>query len=178
MTTLTDGDIKSLGRTMIQPFYRDLVQPVSYECTLARTFLSARRSSEPIDPMNLSPEIWSVSETDKFVLQRGEFVLASTVERITLPDDILAHVHGKSTLGRCALLVHATAGLVDPGWDGTITLELRNIGPRPILLSTGMPICQLMFERLDRPVDRPYGSPGLGSHYQGQTTTRPGESLC
>src|SRR6202034_1231773 len=118
-------------------------------------------------PTNLTEPI--VIEGDEpFVIHPGEFCLGATLERITLPDDIVARIEGKSSLGRLGLIVHATAGFCDPGWKGTLTLELKHLTRVPIKLSPGLPIAQLSFMTLDRPALRPYGSPELGSHYQGQ----------
>jgi dCTP deaminase len=102
------------------------------------------------------------------VIHPGEFCLGRTLEWIELPDDVVARIEGKSSLGRLGLIVHATAGFCDPGWRGTLTLELNNLTRVPIKLYPGLPIAQLSFMSLDRPAMRPYGSPGLGSHYQGQ----------
>ena len=113
---------------------------------------------------------------EPFVLHPGEFVLGTTVERVTLPDDIVARLEGKSSLGRLGLLIHSTAGYVDPGWDGRLTLELSNVANLPIVLTPGMKIGQISFAQMTTPVDRPYGSPGLGSRYQGQEQTTPSRS--
>jgi len=103
-------------------------------------------------------------------------VLGATVERIVLPDDIVARLEGKSSLGRLGLLIHSTAGYVDPGWDGTLTLELSNVANLPIVLTPGMPIGQISFNQMTTPVERPYGTPGLGSKYQGQVDPTPSKS--
>jgi len=103
-------------------------------------------------------------------------VLGATHERVTLPNDIVARLEGKSSLGRLGLLIHSTAGYIDPGWDGTLTLELSNVANLPIVLTPGMPIGQISFMRMSTPVDRPYGSPGLGSRYQGQIDPTPSRS--
>jgi len=118
-------------------------------------------------------ELVTIRDEEPFVIRPGKFCLGSTVESITLPDDIVARVDGKSSLGRLGLLVHATAGYVDPGWTGRLTLELSNQSQMPIALYYGMRIAQISFLRLSTPVDRPYGSPGLGSKYQGQTGPTP-----
>ena len=116
----------------------------------------------------------SVEEGKPFILHPGEFVLGTTLERLTLPDDIVARIEGKSSLGRLGLLIHATAGFVDPGWsNGQITLELSNVAPLPIRLWPGMKIAQLSFMRMDAPAERPYGHPELGSKYQGQKGPTP-----
>ena len=102
------------------------------------------------------------------MIHPGEFCLGRTLEWVELPDDIVARIEGKSSIGRLGLIVHATAGFCDPGWRGTLTLELNNLTRVPIKLYPGLPIAQLSFMALDRPALRPYGSPELGSHYQGQ----------
>ena len=104
-----------------------------------------------------------------FILHPGEFVLGSTLERVTLPDDLVARLEGKSSLGRLGLLIHSTAGYVDPGWKGNLTLELSNVANLPIALYYGMKIGQISFFKMSSPVDRPYGSKELGSKYQGQS---------
>jgi dCTP deaminase len=114
-------------------------------------------------------ELVEVAKDEPFIIQPGEFVLAATLETITLPDDIVARVDGKSSLGRLGLLIHATAGFVDPGWTGRLTLELSNVAKMPIAVRPGMRICQISFLRLSTPAERLYGSPELGSKYQGQT---------
>src|ERR671923_281211 len=103
-----------------------------------------------------------------FVIHPGEFCLGRTEEWVELPDDVVARIEGKSSLGRLGLVVHATAGFCDPGWKGTLTLELANFNSVPIILRPGLPIAQLSFMTLDRPAERPYGHPELGSHYHGQ----------
>jgi dCTP deaminase len=106
---------------------------------------------------------------DPFVIHPGEFALGRTQEYVEIPDDIVSRIEGKSSLGRLGLIVHATAGFVDPGFKGTLTLEITNLTRVPIKLYTGLPIAQLSFMTLDAPAEQPYGSPELGSHYQGQT---------
>ena len=113
---------------------------------------------------------WAIKQEpdESFVIHPGEFCLGRTLEWVELPDDIVARIEGKSSLGRLGLIVHATAGFCDPGWRGTLTLELNNLTRVPIKLYPGLKIAQLSFMSLDAPALRPYGSPGLGSHYQGQ----------
>jgi dCTP deaminase len=110
-----------------------------------------------------------IAEDGEFVIHPGEFVLGRTDERVEVPDDIVCRIEGKSSIGRLGLVVHATAGFVDPGFVGTLTLEITNFNSVPIVLRPGLPICQLSFMTLDRPAERPYGHPDLGSHYHGQT---------
>jgi dCTP deaminase len=114
-------------------------------------------------------ELVTISGDEPFILHPGEFVLGSTFERVALPDDLVARLEGKSSLGRLGLLIHSTAGYVDPGWDGHLTLELSNVANLPITLLDGMKIGQISFQRLSSPVDRAYGDPALGSRYRGQT---------
>ncbi|HEY0345591.1 MAG TPA: dCTP deaminase, partial [Solirubrobacteraceae bacterium] len=118
-------------------------------------------------PENLTERV-AVPAGESFVIHPGEFVLGATEEHVTLPDDIVARIEGKSSLGRLGLIVHATAGFVDPGWKGTLTLEITNLTRVPIKLWAGKPIAQLSFMTLDAPALRPYGHPDLGSHYHGQ----------
>jgi dCTP deaminase len=174
-SVLSDGTILELveeGRIRIDPWNPELVQPASIDLRLGdsfRVFHNHRASAidlrEP--PANLTEEV-VVPLDDAFVIHPGEFCLGRTLEWIELPDDIVARIEGKSSLGRLGLIVHATAGFCDPGWKGTLTLELNNLTRVPIRLYPNLPIAQLSFMALDRPARRPYGSAGLGSHYQGQ----------
>lgn len=172
---LSDHDIKielSDGRIVIDPFEASYIQPASIDLRLGNDFRVFRNSNHvAIDPQvhqpNLTEEI-IVGADDAFVLHPGQFALGTTLERIALPDDILGKLEGKSSLGRLGLMIHSTAGYIDPGWDGQVTLELSNVANLPILLRPGMKIGQISFERMSSPVDLPYGSPELGSHYQGQ----------
>jgi dCTP deaminase len=125
-----------------------------------------------MDQKGLMDLVEATSE-EPFVLHPGEFVLGATVERLAVPDDIVARLEGKSSLGRLGLLIHSTAGYIDPGWEGTVTLELSNVANLPMVLTPGMAIGQVSFMMLTTPVDRPYGSPGLHSHYQGQSDPTP-----
>ncbi|MSQ36196.1 MAG: dCTP deaminase [Dehalococcoidia bacterium] len=161
------------GRLVIAPLGEDALQPASLDIRLDRTFRVFRHHRrayidvrESVDDLTAIEEI---ADNEPFVLHPGEFVLGSTLERVQLGDDIVARVEGKSSLGRLGLLVHATAGYVDPGWDGHLTMELSNVSNLPIRLYYGMKIGQLSFAELTTRADRPYGSPGLRSKYQGQT---------
>jgi len=160
------------GRLVLEPFEPGAVQPASVDVRLDRSFRVFRNSRYPyIDVRSLMDdltELVEVGEDEPFILHPGEFVLGSTLEHLTLPDDIVARVEGKSSLGRLGLLVHATAGFVDPGWSGQLTLELSNVANLPITLYYLMKIGQLSFQRMSTPVDRPYGSAALHSKYQGQ----------
>ena len=174
-SVLSDGTILRLvadGRIRIDPWDESLVQPASVDLRLGdsfRVFHNHRASAIDLrqPPENLTEEV-VVPAKESFVIHPGEFCLGRTLEWVELPDDIVARIEGKSSLGRLGLIVHATAGFCDPGWKGTLTLELNNLTRVPIKLYPGLPIAQLSFMSLDRPAQRPYGSPGLGSHYQGQ----------
>ncbi|MCI0842619.1 MAG: dCTP deaminase, partial [Chloroflexi bacterium] len=165
------------GRIVIDPFDDSAVQPASVDLRLSGSFRVFRGTSKPFidvrQPVDDLTELIQISAEEPFVIQPGTFFLGSTLETITLPDDIVGRVDGKSSLGRLGLLVHATAGYVDPGWTGTLTLELSNQSQMPIALYLGMRIAQISFQRLSTAVDRPYGSPELGSKYQGQTGPTP-----
>jgi dCTP deaminase len=175
VSALSDGTIRRLveeGRIVIDPFDPDKVQPSSVDVRLGdsfRVFHNHRVSSidlrEP--PDNLTEEV-VIGEGEPFVIHPGEFCLGRTLEWVELADDLVCRVEGKSSIGRLGLIVHATAGFVDPGWKGTLTLEFANLTRVPIKLYAGLPIAQLSFMELDVPAERPYGSKGLGSHYQGQ----------
>lgn len=180
MTVLSDRSIKeeiAAGRLCIDPLDEDAIQPASVDLRLDRVFRIFRVTSRPFvdvrDPVDDLTEVVTVNDHEPFVIQPGSFCLGSTVETISLPHDIVARVDGKSSLGRLGLLVHATAGYVDPGWQGRLTLELSNQSQMPIALYYGMRIAQISFLRMSTAVDRPYGSPGLGSKYQGQTGPTP-----
>jgi dCTP deaminase len=148
------------------------VQPASVDLRLGnsfRVFHNYRASAIDLrdPPTNLTEPI-TISPEEPFVIHPGEFCLGATLEYVALPDDIVARIEGKSSLGRLGLIVHATAGFCDPGWKGTLTLELNNLTRVPIILHPGLPIAQLSFMTLDAPAQRPYGHAELGSHYQGQ----------
>jgi dCTP deaminase len=174
-SVLSDGTIARLvgeGRIKIDPWDPGLVQPASVDLRLGdsfRVFHNHRVTSidlrEP--PANLTEEV-KIPQGEAFVIHPGEFCLGRTLEWVELPADIVARIEGKSSLGRLGLIVHATAGFCDPGWKGTLTLELNNLTRVPIKLYPGLLIAQLSFMTLDRPAERPYGSAELGSHYQGQ----------
>jgi len=160
------------GRIKVDPWDPRMVQPASIDLRLGDSFrffqnhkVSAIDLRDP--PSNLTAEV-VIPDGDAFVIHPGEFCLGRTLEWVQIPNDIVARIEGKSSLGRLGLIVHATAGFCDPGFEGTLTLELNNLTRVPIRLYPGLPIAQLSFMTLDRPAARPYGSPGLGSHYQGQ----------
>jgi dCTP deaminase len=177
---LSDHTIReqiSAGRILIEPFDASCVQPSSVDLHLDRWFRVFRNHTMAfIDvKQNLEDltELVSVAEDDPFILHPGEFVLGSTSERVRLPADLVGRLEGKSSLGRLGLLIHSTAGFVDAGWDGQLTLELSNVASLPITLYPGMKIGQISFMQMTTPADVPYGSGGLGSKYQGQRGPRP-----
>jgi dCTP deaminase len=160
------------GRIEIDPFDEKLLQPSSVDVRADRFFRVFHNARYPyIDvkrPMEELTELVEVNGDDAFILHPGEFVLGSTLERIRLPDDLVARLEGKSSLGRLGLLIHSTAGFIDPGWDGQVTLELSNVLNLPITIYPGMKIGQVSFVQLTEPAESPYGSGQLGSKYQGQ----------
>ena len=177
---LSDGAIRRLieaGRIGIDPYDESLMQPSSLDVRVARLFRVFRNSRYPyIDVKQAQEGLTELVEVDgdeAFILHPGEFVLGSTLERVTLPDDLVARFEGKSSLGRLGLLIHSTAGFIDPGWDGHVTLELSNVANLPITIYPEMKIGQLSFVQLSEPAERPYGSGGLGSKYQGQRGPTP-----
>src|ERR687889_1383984 len=150
-----------------------MVQPASIDLRLGdsfRVFHNHRITAIDLRelPPNLTEEV-TIGPDEPFVIHPGEFCLGRTQERVELPDDLVSRIEGKSSLGRLGLIVHATAGFVDPGFRGSLTLEITNFNSVPIVLRPGLPIAQLSFMALDRPAERPYGHPELGSHYHGQT---------
>ena len=174
-SVLSDGTIRELvdaGRIKIDPWDPSLVQPASVDLRLGDSFrVFHNHRTTAIDlrrpPTNLTEEVIA-GEDEGFVIHPGEFCLGRTLEWVELPDDVVARIEGKSSLGRLGLIVHATTGFCDPGWRGTLTLELNNLTRVPIRLYPGLLIAQLSFMTLDRAAERPYGSADLGSHYQGQ----------
>lgn len=180
MVVLSDRTIKSelaKGRIIIEPLNPDDIQPSSVDLHLDRQFRVFRNSRLPyIDVRKSTDDLTELIEIDDdkpFILHPGEFALGSTLERVALPDDTVARLEGKSSLGRLGLLIHSTAGFIDPGWDGHLTLELSNVANLPITLYYGMKIGQVSFLRMSTPVERPYGSSGLRSKYQGQREPTP-----
>ncbi len=190
---LIDSDYRRIGAHLIQPFDPDRVQPASYEVTLgphllrpvpyqpADLMLDVRervqhqelRGSSVVDLRVAPPKMERIQIGGWYELEPGGVALVSTKEQVRCPSDMVCSVEGKSTLGRCFLAVHVTAGYVDPGYCGVITLELVNHAPWSLVLYEGMCIGQLRFTWLGVSCDRPYGSPGLGSHYQGSTDVMP-----
>jgi dCTP deaminase len=177
---LSDRSIRRLldeGRIGIDPYAEELLQPSSVDVRVDKLFRVFRNSRYPfIDVKQEMEELTELVEIDPeeaFILHPGEFVLGSTLERITLPDDLVARLEGKSSLGRLGLLIHSTAGFIDPGWDGHVTLELSNVANLPITIYYGMKIGQLSFVQLSEPAEHPYGTGSLGSKYQGQAGPTP-----
>jgi dCTP deaminase len=172
---LSDRDIRAeieAGRIVIDPFVPEAVQPSSVDLHLDRRFRVFRNSRYPfIDVRADQPdmtELVEIAGDDPFILHPGEFVLGSTLERVQLPNDLVARLEGKSSLGRLGLLIHSTAGYVDPGWEGNLTLELSNVANLPITLYDGMKIGQISFQRLSSPAEVGYGDASIGSKYRGQ----------
>jgi dCTP deaminase len=172
---LSDRTLRELiesGRIVLEPFDPELVQPASVDVRLGNEFRVMRNSRlthiDPFEPQQKLMDTVTVPNGEPFVLHPGEFALGHTAEIIGCPDDIVGIVNGKSSLGRLGIQVHATAGFIDPGFRGTVVLELSNVANLPILLRPGMKIAQMVFQRLDRPAERPYGHPDLKSKYQGQ----------
>jgi dCTP deaminase len=175
---LSDRDIKRClreGRIVITPLENPgvQIQPASVDLRLGNEFKVFRHTKKAfVDPLRDDVEEYTetivVKDKEPFILHPGEFVLACTRERVELGDDVVARVEGRSSLGRLALLVHATAGYIDPGFRGNLTLELSNVGKMPIALYPGMRICQLSFETLSSKVELPYGHPARDSKYQDQ----------
>lgn len=172
---LSDRDILAeidAERVKLDPLDRDMIQPSSIDVRLDRFFRVFDNHKYPhIDPAADQTDLTravEVASDETFVLHPGEFVLGSTYELVTLPDDVAARLEGKSSLGRLGLLTHSTAGFIDPGFSGHVTLELANVATLPIVLYPGMKIGQLCFFRLTSPAENPYGSEKYGSRYQGQ----------
>jgi len=175
---LSDRTIERLideGRIGIDPYDPELLQPSSVDVRVDRFFRVFHNARYPfIDVREEMPDLTELVEVkpdEPFILHPGEFVLGSTLERVAIPDDLVARLEGKSSLGRLGLLIHSTAGYVDPGWDGYLTLELSNVANLPITIYPSMKIGQISFFRLTSPADAPYGS--AGNKYQGQRGPTP-----
>ena len=180
---LSDRDILAQiddGRIAMDPWDPAMLQPSSIDVRLDRFFRVFENHRYPhIDPAQDQPDLTRLVEPEAdepFILHPGEFVLGQTLERVTLPDDLVARLEGKSSLGRLGLLTHSTAGFIDPGFSGHITLELSNVANLPITLWPGMKIGQLCLLRLTSPAEHPYGSAHAGSKYQGQRGPTPSRS--
>jgi dCTP deaminase len=175
MSVLSDRDIRAAleaGEIVIRPYDPQDLQPSSVDLHLDRRFRVFRNNRYAfIDVRQEQPdltELLTIADDEPFILHPGEFVLGQTLEWTELPNDLVARLEGKSSLGRLGLLIHSTAGYVDPGWKGNLTLELSNVANLPIALYFGMKIGQISYFRMTSAVDRPYGSKDLGSKYQGQ----------
>ena len=182
---LSDRDILAEadeGRIVLDPWDPEMVQPSSVDVRLDRIFRTFENHRYPhIDPAEDQPDLTrevSCVGDEPFILHPGEFVLGSTYESVALPDDVAARLEGKSSLGRLGLLTHSTAGFIDPGFRGHVTLELANVATLPIKLWPGMKIGQLCFFRLSSPAEHPYGSQKYGSRYQGQRGPTPSRSAA
>ena len=181
---LSDRDIRAeiaSGRVALEPYDAAMVQPSSIDVRIDRYFRVFENHRYPhIDPAVEQAELTRLVEPqgdEPFILHPGEFVLASTYEVVTLPDDVAARLEGKSSLGRLGLLTHSTAGFIDAGFSGHVTIELSNVATLPIKLWPGMKIGQLCFFRLSSPAEAPYGSGATGSRYQGQRGPTPSRSF-
>jgi dCTP deaminase len=177
---LSDRTIReelAAGRIVIEPLDDSCIQPSSVDLHLDRYFrvfrnhtmghIDVKRNLEDLT------ELVEADDADPFILHPGEFVLGSTAERVAIPADLVGRIEGKSSLGRLGLLIHTTAGFVDAGWDGKLTLEFSNVASLPITLYPGMKIGQISFIRMTTEADNPYGTGSLGSKYQGQKGPRP-----
>jgi dCTP deaminase len=181
---LSDRDIRAeidQGRVALEPYDPGMVQPSSVDVRLDRFFRVFENHRYPhIDPSVEQPDLTRMVEPEgdePFILHPGEFVLASTYEVVTLPDDVAGRLEGKSSLGRLGLLTHSTAGFIDPGFSGHVTLELSNVATLPIKLWPGMKIGQLCLFRLSSAAEHPYGSAVYGSRYQNQRGPTPSKSF-
>jgi dCTP deaminase len=165
------------GNIVIDPLADDAIQPASVDLRLGDKFRVFRNAQIPfLDVKREYPdltELVTIEGDDPFILHPGEFALAVTYERVKLPADVVGRLEGKSSLGRLGLLIHSTAGYVDPGWDGYLTLELSNVANLPIALYHRMKVSQISFFRLSEPAEHPYGSSALGSKYQNQEGPTP-----
>ncbi len=177
---LSDRTIReelAAGRIVIDPLDPSDVQPSSVDLRLDKYFRVFRNHTMRVIDVKADQEelteLVEIGESDAFILHPGEFVLGSTAERVSLPDDLVGRLEGKSSLGRLGLLIHSTAGFVDAGWDGYLTLELSNVANLPITLYPGMKIGQISFLRMTTAAETPYGSGSLGSKYQGQRGPTP-----
>ncbi len=176
---LSDATIARLveqGRIEIDPFDAGLIQPSSVDVRVDRLFRVFRNNRASFIDVKVEQDLTELVEIDDdepFILHPGEFVLGSTLERVRLPDDLVARLEGKSSLGRLGLLIHSTAGFIDPGFDGHVTLELSNVANLPITIYHAMKIGQISFMQLSEPAAAPYGSGTLSSKYQGQRGPTP-----
>jgi dCTP deaminase len=177
LSDVTIREAIAAGRIVIDPMMDGAIQPSSVDLRIDRYFRVFRNDTTPfIDPKRPQEdltELVEMKEDNAFILHPGEFVLASTLERVAIADDLVGRLEGKSSMGRLGLLIHSTAGFVDAGWDGHLTLELSNVANLPIALYPGMKIGQISFLQMTTPADHPYGSTTTGSKYQGQRGPTP-----
>jgi dCTP deaminase len=177
LSDVTIREELAAGRIVIDPLADDAIQPSSVDLHCDHLFRVFRNDSTPFidpkEPQEDLTELVDVPAGRSFILHPGEFVLGSTRERVALPADLVARLEGKSSLGRLGLLIHSTAGFVDAGWDGHLTLELSNVATLPIAIYPGMKIGQISFLRMTTPAEHPYGSTETGSKYQGQRGPTP-----
>ena len=177
---LSDVTIKEeldAGRILIDPLAPDCIQPSSVDLHVDAYFRVFRNDTtpyiDPKEPQEDLTELVEIKPDGAFILHPGEFVLGSTLERVKLPSDLVARLEGKSSLGRLGLLIHSTAGFIDPGWDGHVTLELSNVANLPVTIYPEMKIGQISFVQLTEPAATPYGTGEIGSKYQGQRGPTP-----
>lgn len=177
---LSDRSIKEqldAGRIVIEPMGENAVQPSSVDLRIDRHFRVFRNHTLGLidvrENLEELTELVEITDDEPFILHPGEFVLGSTLERVVVPTDLVARLEGKSSLGRLGLLIHSTAGFVDAGWDGQLTLELSNVANLPITLYAGMKIGQISFQQMTSEAEHPYGSTEIGSKYQNQIGPRP-----
>ena len=177
---LSDRSIREAlasGRLVVEPTSDDCIQPSSVDVHVDRYFRVFRNHTQRVIDVREAQEdlteLIDVGEDEPMILHPGEFMLGSTTERIGLPDDLVGRLDGKSSLGRLGLVIHSTAGFIDAGWDGHITLELSNVANLPITLYPGMKIGQISFFQMTTAAERPYGARGLGSKYKGQRGPTP-----
>jgi dCTP deaminase len=172
LSDVTIREQLAAGRIIIDPLGEDCIQPSSVDLHVDRYFRLFRNHSQRVidvrEDQSALTELVEITDDDALILHPGEFVLGSTLERVGVPDDLVARLEGKSSLGRLGLLIHSTAGFVDAGFDGHLTLELSNVANLPITLYPGMRIGQISFLEMTTPAEHPYGSTGLGSKYQHQ----------
>ena len=165
------------GRIVVEPFDPATIQPSSIDVRVDRLFRVFRNHTSGVldvkQDLSGLTELVEITADGVFVLHPGEFVLGSTLERVAVPDDLVARIEGKSSLGRLGLLIHSTAGFIDAGFDGHITLELANVASLPITIYPGMKIGQISFMEMTTPAERPYGKGATGSKYQGQRGPTP-----
>lgn len=174
---LSDNSIKDLGSILVKPFKAQSVQPASYELHLGDQFKVEPAPSDAKPKMvQRGEKEWEDFNDDGIAIRPGEFILATTKEKVYILPNMIGVVFGKSSWGRMGLMIHVTAGLLDPGFNGQVTLELVNLSHDAIILKEGDPIAQVVFQRLDHEADKPYGSKGLNSHYQNQSGATPSKA--